>query len=214
MSGYGLEATDLAKNNGALVINMGTLNTGSVENYLQALRAYNEAGNPVVFDPVGAAATQERRNAVKQLMAGGYFDLIKGNESELKHIYGRVPGRQVGVDSGPSTMGNKEKAIMVRELALRESKCHPHFSIHAKLSSLCDDWRIPVSNPQLTQLLGCTVLLTGPVDYLSDGHRVITIRNGHELLGQITGVSRKFLFLSRNHPVTLTFANRILILTY
>lgn len=36
---------------------------------------------------------------------------------------------------------------------------------------------------------GCIVLLTGPVDYLSDGSRTIAIRNGNELLGQITGVS-------------------------
>src|SRR5947207_11179589 len=120
MSGYSLEAADLVNNGGALLINMGTLNSESVGNYIQAIRAYNGCGNPVVFDPVGAGASDVRRNAVKELMSGGYFDLIKGNESELKQIHGCVPGRQVGVDSGPSTMSSKEKATMVQELARRE----------------------------------------------------------------------------------------------
>ncbi|KAK2874956.1 hypothetical protein FQN49_001905 [Arthroderma sp. PD_2] len=120
MSGYGLEASDLAKNNGALLINMGTLNGESMDNYLQGVRAYNEAGNPVVLDPVGAAATQLRRQSVKKLMQEGYFDLIKGNESEINYIYGRGQGHQVGVDSGPSTLDPKEKATLVRNLAIRE----------------------------------------------------------------------------------------------
>ncbi|DAA78772.1 TPA_exp: Uncharacterized protein A8136_2557 [Trichophyton benhamiae CBS 112371] len=119
MSGYGLEAPDLAKNKGSLLINMGTLNSESLDNYMQAIRAYNEAGNPVVLDPVGAAATQLRRQSVKTLMQGGYFDLIKGNESEIGHIYGHT-GNQIGVDSGPSTLDIKEKAMLVRDLALRE----------------------------------------------------------------------------------------------
>ena len=100
---------------------MGTLSENSVENYLQAIRANNDQGNPVVFDPVGGGATEVRRNAIKELLTGGYFDLIKGNESELKQVYGRSPGKQVGVDSGPSTLSSKEKAIMVQEIARRES---------------------------------------------------------------------------------------------
>ncbi|OJD11814.1 hydroxyethylthiazole kinase [Emergomyces pasteurianus Ep9510] len=154
MSGYGPEAVDLAKNGGSLLINMGTLNDESVDNYLQAIRAYNIEGNPVVFDPVGAGATDVRRKAAKQLLAGGYFDLIKGNESELIQVYGKVPGRQVGVDSGPSTLNSKEKAKLVKDLARRERN---------------------------------VILLTGRVDYLSDGERTIAVGNGHELLSCITG---------------------------
>ncbi|PGH13255.1 hydroxyethylthiazole kinase [Helicocarpus griseus UAMH5409] len=154
MSGYGPEAVDLAQNGGSLLINMGTLNNEAIDNYLQAVRAYNAAGNPVVFDPVGAGATDIRRKAVKDLLAGGYFDLIKGNESELAQVYGRNPRRQAGVESGPSTLNSKEKAKLVRDLARRERNI---------------------------------ILLTGTVDYLSDGERVLVIGNGHELLGHITG---------------------------
>jgi hydroxyethylthiazole kinase len=35
--------------------------------------------------------------------------------------------------------------------------------------------------------LGCVVALTGQVDHISDGDRVIAVANGHELLGTVTG---------------------------
>ncbi|KKK21766.1 hypothetical protein P175DRAFT_0493045 [Aspergillus ochraceoroseus IBT 24754] len=154
MSPYGDEATDLCQFDGALVINMGTLTSQSAPEYLKAIKAYNERGNPVVYDPVGAAATEIRRRTVKQLMAGGYFDLIKGNEGEIRQVAGNVSVTQRGVDSGPSTLDIESKARLARDLARRERNI---------------------------------VLLTGAVDYLSDGERVIAIENGHELLGQVTG---------------------------
>ncbi|KAJ5669052.1 hypothetical protein N7462_010122 [Penicillium macrosclerotiorum] len=154
MSPYGDEAKDLCKFDGALLINMGTLTSESVSNYQKALRAYNERGNPVIYDPVGAAATEIRRNAVSQLMAGGYFDLIKGNEGEIRQAWGSNTVQQRGVDSGPSTLDGRQKAQLARDLAKRERN---------------------------------VVLLTGAVDYLSDGDRVIAVENGHPYLGQVTG---------------------------
>jgi thiamine-phosphate diphosphorylase/hydroxyethylthiazole kinase len=53
MANYAQEAADLAKLNGALVINMGTVTPEGLRNYVQALEAYNEARRPVVLDPVG-----------------------------------------------------------------------------------------------------------------------------------------------------------------
>jgi thiamine-phosphate diphosphorylase/hydroxyethylthiazole kinase len=41
-------------------------------------------------------------------------------------------------------------------------------------------------------VLGNIILLTGAVDYLSDGYRVLAINNGHEYLGRVTGVSSEF----------------------
>lgn len=124
MSPYGEEAVDLAKFDGALVINMGTLSRESIPNYLQAIKSYNERGNPVVYDPVGAAATHIRRGAVKELMSGGYFDLIKGNEGEIKQVSGSRNAVQRGVDSGPSTLDGQEKARLARDLARRERTLH------------------------------------------------------------------------------------------
>lgn len=154
MANYGEEAGDLCKLGGSLVINMGTVTPEGLQNYLQALQAYNSVGGPVVLDPVGAGATGIRRAAVKTLMAGGYFDLIKGNEGEIKTVFGETGTQQRGVDSGASTLDALGKATLVRDLAARERN---------------------------------VVVMTGVIDYVSDGKRTFAIRNGHELLGRITG---------------------------
>ncbi|KAI3394867.1 hypothetical protein diail_2154 [Diaporthe ilicicola] len=120
MANYGEEAADLARLGGALVINMGTVTPEGLENYKKALRAYNAAGRPVVFDPVGAGATAVRRSAVKSILSAGYIDVIKGNESEIKTVYGSGDTEsQRGVDSS-STLSDADKARVVRALATRE----------------------------------------------------------------------------------------------
>ncbi|KAL1863858.1 thiamine biosynthetic bifunctional enzyme [Diaporthe australafricana] len=161
MANYGEEAADLAKLSGALVINMGTVTPEGLENYIMALRAYNAAGRPVIFDPVGAGATAVRRSAVKSILSAGYIDVIKGNESEIKTVYASSSSSssndttesQRGVDSS-STLSDAEKAQLVRALAARE---------HA------------------------VVVMTGKTDIISDGTRVVAVQNGHEYLGMITG---------------------------
>ncbi|KAJ5485636.1 thiamine biosynthetic bifunctional enzyme [Penicillium diatomitis] len=120
MAPHGEEAKDLCQFDGALLINMGTLTSESVSNYQKAIQAYNSRGNPVIYDPVGAAATEIRRNAVSTLMAGGYFDLIKGNEGEIRQVWGSGAVQQRGVDSGPSTLDEQQKAKLARDLARRE----------------------------------------------------------------------------------------------
>jgi thiamine-phosphate diphosphorylase / hydroxyethylthiazole kinase len=83
MSINGPEAADLAQLGGALVINMGTVTPETLENYLMGMKAYNATANPVLLDPVGGGATSVRRAAIKQLLAGGFFDVIKGNEGKF-----------------------------------------------------------------------------------------------------------------------------------
>ncbi len=146
MANYGAEATDLSALDGALVINMGTVTPDGLQNYLLALKAYNARGGPVLLDPVGAGATQLRRDAVKTLMAGGYFDVIKGNEGEIMTVAGESGVQQRGVDSGVSSAEEVDRARSVKWLAARERN---------------------------------VVLMTGVVDYLSDGERTFAIGNGH-----------------------------------
>ncbi len=43
------------------------------------------------------------------------------------------------------------------------------------------------SRRDAARALGCVVSVTGPVDHVSDGERVIAVANGHELLGTVTG---------------------------
>ena len=48
-----------------------------------------------------------------------------------------------------------------------------------------------VAGPELARdaarALGCVAAVTGPVDHVSDGERLISVSNGHELLGTVTG---------------------------
>lgn len=118
MANYGEEAKDLAMLGGALVINMGTVTPDGLVNYVKALQAYNDAGQPVVFDPVGAGATTVRRSAVKTILSGGYIDVLKGNQSEiLSCLPGGSKIQQRGVDSGSNGQSVQELASAIKELA-------------------------------------------------------------------------------------------------
>ncbi|KAK3676299.1 thiamine biosynthetic bifunctional enzyme [Recurvomyces mirabilis] len=120
MSNNGLEAGDLAALGGSLVINMGTTTPEIRGNHLKALVAYNAVGGPVLLDPVGAGATAQRREGVKALMAGGYFDVIKGNEGEIRTVSGAQGVKQHGVDSGASQLELEDRIKLVRGTAARE----------------------------------------------------------------------------------------------
>jgi thiamine-phosphate diphosphorylase/hydroxyethylthiazole kinase len=154
MSNNGNEARDLAQLGGSLVVNMGTSTPEGRANYLQAIRAYNAVGGPILFDPVGAAATQDRRDGVRELMAGGFFSVVKGNEGEIRTVAGAVGISQRGVDSGDAQLSLDQRVELVRSTAARERN---------------------------------VIILSGPIDVVSDGERTVTIRNGHEYLGEITG---------------------------
>ncbi|KIX96473.1 uncharacterized protein Z520_07739 [Fonsecaea multimorphosa CBS 102226] len=114
------EAADLAKLGGCLVVNMGTVTPDKLEAYIAGLRAYNAAGQPVLFDPVGGGATAVRRAAIETLLAAGFFSVIKGNEGEISAVAGTSTIQQRGVDSGPSDSSAAQKAQLVQQLAQRE----------------------------------------------------------------------------------------------
>ncbi|KAI4110506.1 MAG: hypothetical protein LQ339_001372 [Xanthoria mediterranea] len=120
MANNGDEAPELARLGGALVINMGSVTPEARTNYIRAAQAYNACGQPVLFDPVGAGATKLRRDAAESLMAECYFEVIKGNESELSVLWGELNTQQKGVDSGISTSSDLDKAALTMKLAARE----------------------------------------------------------------------------------------------
>ena len=167
MSSNGAEAADLAARQGSLVLNMGTVTSEALHSYKTALAEYNAVGAPVLLDPVGGGATTIRGDAVRQLLASGFFDIMKGNEAEMRTLFNAGKGPfagpgpddafvQHGVDaaSGGLALSERDKMRLVRDLASRERN---------------------------------VALLTGETDYVSDGRRVFAVRNGHEYLGCVTG---------------------------
>ncbi|KAG5963332.1 hypothetical protein E4U58_003599 [Claviceps cyperi] len=122
MANYAEEAADLANlGGGALVLNMGTVTPDGIENYIQALKAYNAAKRPVVFDPVGAGATSVRRSATQTLLSSGSFTIIKGNQAEILTVYGATV-TQRGVDSSGPSLSIAQRATLVQSLA-RQRQC-------------------------------------------------------------------------------------------
>lgn len=82
----------------SLVINIGTLNSRTVECMIKAGKKANEAGIPVILDPVGAGATPYRTKVAKTIMDNIELAVIRGNLSEIKTLYG-INTKTKGVDS-------------------------------------------------------------------------------------------------------------------
>lgn len=92
------EVEDFANANGALLVNMGMLSSSAVDVTIRAAQLNNKVGNPCLFDPVGAGASSFRRAAAKRYLDESHFDVVKGNEGEIRACAG-LTSTQRGVDN-------------------------------------------------------------------------------------------------------------------
>jgi hydroxyethylthiazole kinase len=83
------EVEEMARAAGTLVLNIGTLSEPWVEAMLLAGRAANDAGVPVVLDPVGAGATRYRTETARLLLDGVDVAVLRGNAAEVATLAGR-----------------------------------------------------------------------------------------------------------------------------
>ena len=144
------EVEEMAAVAGALVLNIGTLSDHWIEAMLLAARAANQAGTPVVLDPVGAGATRLRTETAQRILEEREIAVVRGNQAEVATL----AGRQAEI-RGVESIGAADSAAELAKVAAVE--------------------------------LGCVVSVTGPVDHVSDGERLIAVSNGHELLGTVSG---------------------------
>jgi hydroxyethylthiazole kinase len=91
------EVADMAAIAGAVVVNIGTLDSHWVPSMRLALETARRLGKPSVLDPVGAGATRYR-NEVLAMLARERPVLIRGNASEIMSLAGAA-GATKGVDS-------------------------------------------------------------------------------------------------------------------
>ncbi len=82
------EVADMCGIAQALVLNIGTLNSRTVEAMLAAGRAANARGIPVILDPVGCGATPLRKETVRNILAEVKIAVIRGNISEIAAVSG------------------------------------------------------------------------------------------------------------------------------
>jgi len=92
----------------ALVLNMGTLNSRTIEAMIIAGKKARSMNIPIIFDPVGIGATTLRTKTGQQIIAQVGPSVIRGNMSEVKMIAGLASSIK-GVDS----MDSEEDAQQV-----------------------------------------------------------------------------------------------------
>jgi hydroxyethylthiazole kinase len=92
------EVAEMVRIAGALVLNIGTLSPHWVEAMLTAGAVANEAGVPVVLDPVGAGATSYRTETAKRILDEVDVAVLRGNAGEVATLVG-VAAEVRGVES-------------------------------------------------------------------------------------------------------------------
>lgn len=96
------EMEDMTAIAGALVLNIGTLDSEWVEGMLAAGRAALRRGTPTVLDPVGAGATPQRTSTSWRLIEECRPTVIRGNGSEIMALVD-ADVKSKGVDSSASS---------------------------------------------------------------------------------------------------------------
>lgn len=92
------EAGDMASLSQALLLNIGTPDENAAAAMLQAGKAANRKGIPVLLDPVGAGATAFRKELCERLLRSIRIDILRGNQAEIRALL-QMPSDTRGVDS-------------------------------------------------------------------------------------------------------------------
>ncbi len=151
------EVEEITALSDGLTINIGTLDQRMVPAMIAAGRQANRLGHPVVLDPVGAGASSLRTETAFRLLQEIRFTAIRGNISEIKVLFSGS-GATHGVEANAEDHITAE--TMDAYLALARG---------------------------LAERTGAVVAMTGQTDIVSDGRQTACIRNGHPMMGKITG---------------------------
>ncbi len=141
----------------ALNINIGTLNSRTIEAMFRAGRKAQELGHSLLLDPVGAGASTLRTETAVKLMKELKFDVIRGNASEIKTLAlgaGTTHGVDADIADRVSDDNLDEMARFVKDFA---------------------------------SSTGAVIALTGAIDLVADAEKCYAIRNGRPEMGRITG---------------------------
>lgn len=109
MADHPQEAGDVARQAGAVLINLGTPSDHQIEAMHRAIAATGEVGVPWVLDPVGAGALTLRRHWAEELLAHRPT-LLRGNAAEVIALGGQAEGGGRGVDSARASAEARDAA--------------------------------------------------------------------------------------------------------
>jgi hydroxyethylthiazole kinase len=151
------EVVEITSMSSALVINIGTLNSRTVQSMILAGKKANEMNIPVVLDPVGAGASRLRTETTFRLLNEIKFSAIRGNISEIKAV-GNLSSTTRGVDADNSDSIRDETISDASEFAKK-----------------------------LSLSTGAVIAITGATDIVSDREKSYIIKNGHPMMSKISG---------------------------
>ncbi|HBV88903.1 hydroxyethylthiazole kinase [Desulfosporosinus sp.] len=97
----------------ALVLNIGTLNSRTIESMLIAGLKAKELGIPVILDPVGVGATKLRTKTAEKLIRQIKPEVIRGNMSEIKVL----AGLEVAIKGVDSLADEQDSSVVAKKLA-------------------------------------------------------------------------------------------------
>ena len=151
------EVEEITSISNALVINIGTLNSRTVQSMILAGKKANDLNIPVILDPVGAGASYLRTETTFRLLNEIRFSVIRGNISEIKTV-GKINSNTRGVDA--------DKSDRMTEDTINDTV------IFAKNLSLST---------------GAIIAITGATDIVTDSKKAYVIKNGHPQMSKISG---------------------------
>jgi len=159
------EAAQITSIADALYINIGTLNSRTVNSMLLAGECANKRGIPVVFDPVGAGASSLRTETAKKLIETLNISVIRGNISEIKTLAG-ISAATKGVDAAVSDTddGALENDISVAKKLAQDTKAV--VAISGEVDIITDGERVCLvknGHIDMTKITGTGCMLTGVV---------------------------------------------------
>ncbi|EIW20534.1 MULTISPECIES: hydroxyethylthiazole kinase [Pelosinus] len=143
----------------SLVLNIGTLNSRSIESMLAVGKKAKERGIPIVFDPVGVGATSLRTATAKRIIEEVGPSVIRGNMSEMKILAG-LEVQIKGVDS----TADEEDGKTVAKLLSKKLNCV--IAITGKQDIIAQGDRVCLidnGHPILSQVTGTGCMATSLV---------------------------------------------------
>jgi len=164
------EVEEMVRIAGALVLNIGTLSPPWVEAMLLAGRAANDAGVPVVLDPVGAGATSYRTETARRILDEVDVSVLRGNAGEVATLVG-VDAEVRGVESiSTGTDAGELAREAARRLGVAASVTGPvdHVSDGERVTQIANGdpllGQVTGTGCMSTALTGCFLAVAEPFD--------------------------------------------------
>lgn len=158
------EQKDIVNINDSLVINIGTLTKSQIEGIYASLDEADNLYKPVIFDPVGAGASELRTNTSVEIINNYSISVIRGNMSEIK-----ILAKEYNIDI------ENEETVKGVDVAPEDIISKENIKVNGRIVK------------ELAEKINLVVMASGHIDIISDGKNVYTIKNGDPLMSRITG---------------------------